>query len=75
MTSVEIADMIAETKAYSLMKGYRGDNPVDILAVSEAIRRLAVLVTDFPEITEIDINPVFAYEDGIAALDVKITLS
>lgn len=75
LSSVEIADMIAETKAYSLMKGYRGDNPVDILAVSEAIRRLAVLATDFPEITEIDINPVFAYEDGIAALDVKITLS
>lgn len=75
LTSAEIADMIAETKAYSLMKGYRGDNPVDILAVSEAIRRLAVLATDFPEITEIDINPVFAYEDGIAALDVKITLS
>jgi acetyltransferase len=75
LTSVEIADMIAETKAYSLMKGFRGDKPVDIIAVSEAIRRLAVLATDFPEITEIDINPVFAYEDGIAALDVKITLS
>jgi acetyltransferase len=75
LTGAEIAEMIAETKAYSLMKGYRGDNPVDILAVSEAIRRLAVLATDFPEITEIDINPVFAYEDGIAALDVKITLS
>lgn len=75
LTGAEIAEMIAETKAYSLMKGYRGENPVDILAVSEAIRRLAVLATDFPEITEIDINPVFAYEDGIAALDVKITLS
>lgn len=75
LTGNEIAEMIAETKAYSLMKGYRGDNPVDILAVSEAIRRLAVLATDFPEITEIDINPVFAYEDGITALDVKITLS
>ncbi|MFX4262372.1 acetate--CoA ligase alpha subunit [Pelotomaculum propionicicum] len=75
LTSAEITEMIAETKAYSLMKGYRGDSPVDILAVSEAIRRLAVLATDFPEITEIDINPVFAYEDGIAALDVKITLS
>ena len=75
LTSVEISDMIAETKAYSLMKGYRGEKPVDILAVSEVIRRLAVLATDFPEITEVDINPVFAYEEGTAALDVKITLS
>jgi acetyltransferase len=75
LTSMEISDMIAETKAYSLMKGYRGEKPVDILAVSEVIRRLALLATDFPEITEVDINPVFAYEDGIAALDIKITLS
>jgi acetyltransferase len=75
LTSVEISDMIAETKAYSLMKGYRGEKPVDILAVSEVIRHLAVLATDFPEITEVDINPVFAYEEGTAALDVKITLS
>ncbi len=75
LTSVEVSDMIAETKAYSLMKGYRGEKPVDILAVSEVIRHLAVLATDFPEITEVDINPVFAYEEGTAALDVKITLS
>jgi acetyltransferase len=75
LTSAEISDMIAETKAYSLMKGYRGEKPVDILAVSEVIRHLAALATDFPEITEVDINPVFAYEEGTAALDVKITLS
>jgi acetyltransferase len=75
LTNMEISDMIAETKAYSLMKGYRGEKPVDILAVSEVVRRLAVLATDFPEITEVDINPIFAYEKGVAALDVKITLS
>jgi acetyltransferase len=75
LTGEEISDMIAETKAYSLLKGYRGEKPADIPAVSEAIRRLAILATDFPEITEIDINPVFAYGDGIAALDIKITLS
>ena len=67
--------MIAETKAYTMMKGYRGAKPVDIDAVSEVIRRVAMLAVDFPEITEIDVNPVFAYERGVAALDVKITLS
>lgn len=75
LTDEEISDMIAETKAYSLLKGYRGEKPVDIPAVSEVIRRLAILANDFPEITEIDINPLFAYEEGIAALDIKITLS
>ncbi|TEB06351.1 acetate--CoA ligase alpha subunit [Pelotomaculum propionicicum] len=71
----EISEMIAETKAYTMMKGYRGDKPVDIDAVSEVIRRVAMLAVDFPEIMEIDVNPVFAYEKGVAALDVKITLS
>ncbi|BAF58671.1 MAG: CoA-binding protein [Pelotomaculum sp.] len=75
LTGAEIAEMIAETKAYTLIKGYRGENPVDLGAVSEVIRRTAMLAVDFPEIMEIDINPVFAYEHGVAALDVKITLS
>lgn len=75
ISSSEISEMIAETKAYKLMKGYRGEKPVDIDAVSEVIRRVAMLAVDFPEIMEIDINPVFAYEQGVAALDVKITLS
>ncbi len=75
LTSADIAEMISETKAYLLLKGYRGEKPVDIAAVSEVIQRVAILARDFPEITEIDINPVFAYEKGVAALDVKITLS
>jgi len=75
ISSGEITEMIAETKAYKLMKGYRGEEPVDIGAVSETIRRVALLAVDFPEIMEIDINPVLAYQRGVAALDVKITLS
>lgn len=75
LTGADITEMISETKAYVLLKGYRGERPVDIAAVSEVIRRVAILARDFPEITEIDINPVFAYEKGVAALDVKITLS
>jgi len=75
LTNSEIKEMIAETKAYSLMKGFRGEKPVDIDAASEVIKRVAMLAVDYPEIMEIDINPIFAYEHGVAALDVKITLS
>ena len=71
----EIEKMIAETKAYTLLRGYRGEKPADINAVIDAIGRVARLVTDFPEITEMDINPAFAYSQGISALDVKITVS
>jgi acetyltransferase len=75
LTEREIENMLRETKAYTLLRGYRGEKPRDIAALVDVIRRVAALVNDFPEITEMDINPVFAYEDGISALDIKITIS
>lgn len=70
----EIRAMIQETKAYTLLRGYRGENPLDIEALVNVIGRVGRLVTDFPEIVEMDINPIFAYQQGVAALDVKITI-
>jgi acyl-CoA synthetase (NDP forming) len=67
--------MLAETKAYSLLRGYRGSKPVDMDALIDTISRVARLCIDFPQISEMDINPIFAYERGASAIDVKITLS
>ncbi|MFX4261703.1 acetate--CoA ligase alpha subunit [Pelotomaculum propionicicum] len=75
LTESEINSMIAETKAYTLLRGYRGEKPADIESVLKIIGRVAKLAGDFPEINEIDINPVFAYNQGASALDVKITIS
>jgi len=76
MLSVEeIREMVEKTKAYVLLRGFRGDKPKDIDAVVDTVARVARLVTDFEEIAEMDINPLFAYERGVAALDVKITIS
>jgi len=75
LTEEEIKAMLAETKAYTLLRGYRGEAPRDMAAVVDVIRRTARLVSDFPEITEMDINPVFAYDKGLSALDIKITIS
>ena len=47
---------------------------LDIDAVKEAIKRVARLTLDFPEISELDINPIFVYENGSSALDIKIKL-
>jgi acetyltransferase len=71
----EIERMIAETKAYTLLRGYRGEKPRDLDALVDAVGRVARLVLDFPEITELDVNPVFAYAEGLSAVDVKITIS
>jgi len=75
LTEKEIEGMIGETKAYTLLRGYRGDKPADIKAITNLINRVARLTIEFPEITEMDINPVFAYPDGASALDIKITIS
>lgn len=70
----EVSDMIKETRAYTILKGFRGAAPDDIPALEEAIARVAQLCRDFPEISELDINPVFAYPNGLSALDVKVKL-
>ncbi len=80
LTRHEIESMISETKAYALLRGFRGSKPADLGAVAEALVRVAQMARDFPEITDIDINPLFAYAKGeqpggITALDVKITIS
>lgn len=69
--------MVSETKAYAMLKGIRGERPSDIPSVINVVLRIGHLVTDFPEIVEIDINPLFVYEEGkgCLALDVKMVLS
>ncbi|MFZ5590658.1 MAG: acetate--CoA ligase alpha subunit [Bacillota bacterium] len=75
LTRAEIEEMLSETKAYTLLRGYRGEKPADIKTIVDMIARTACLVSDFGEISEIDINPVFAYPTGARALDVKITIA
>ena len=75
LTMPEIRAMLEETKAFTLLRGYRGDHPADLEAVMDVVARVARLVLDFPQIEELDINPAFAYPRGISALDIKITVS
>jgi acetyltransferase len=69
--------MVQETKAYTLLRGIRGERPSDVGAVVETILRVGQLAMDFPQIVEMDINPVIVYEEGngCIALDVKIILT
>jgi acyl-CoA synthetase (NDP forming) len=75
LSKLETEKMLEETKAYTLLKGYRGEKPGDLSSLTEAVGRISQLVVDFPEIIEIDVNPVFVYQKGTSALDVKITIS
>ncbi len=76
ITKDEALQMLSSTKSYELLRGVRGQASVDIGAIATAIQRISQLVTDFPEIKEMDINPFIvgrAGTDSIAA-DARITL-
>jgi acetyltransferase len=76
ITRREAWEMIEELRGYKILKGTRGDRPSDIEAVVEALLRTSHLLQDFPEIEELDINPlrVFHEEEGCLALDARIVL-
>lgn len=74
LTQGEGVEMIRETKAYTLLRGIRGEKSSDIDSVVDTLLKVSQMVTDFPEINEMDINPLFVYEKGCMALDVKITI-
>jgi len=72
----EAAEMIREIRSYPLLEGVRGEPPADHAALVDALCRVSQLVTDFPEIVELDINPLVVYEEGrgAVALDMRLVL-
>jgi len=74
-TKQDAKNMIEGTKIYSLLQGVRGEPPSDIDAIINVLLRLSQLVNDFPEIVELDINPLLAFIRGYSAVDIKITIT
>jgi len=74
LTRSDAYAMIEKTRAGKLLTGYRGQNPADIDAVVDTILRLSQLSVDFPEIEEIEINPLTVFEKGCMALDGRVIL-
>jgi len=72
----EAREMVRGIKGYPLLEGTRGEEGVDLEALEELLIRLSRLGADFPEITELDLNPVFAYSagKGVAAVDARLKL-
>ncbi|MCH8091454.1 MAG: acetate--CoA ligase family protein [Proteobacteria bacterium] len=66
--------MIEGIRAAEILRGVRGAKPVDREALVSIIISVSQLVDDFPEISEIDLNPVFARADGATAVDVRMVV-
>jgi len=76
LTFNEAELMIKEIRSYPILKGVRGEEPSDLIAVRESLLRLSQLVTDFSEILEIDINPLMVLPAGKGAvvIDSRLTI-
>jgi acyl-CoA synthetase (NDP forming) len=69
-------EMIEEIKTIKLLKGTRGEAPSDVGSIIDVLLRMSQLVTDFPEIMEMDINPLFVKKQGEGSIagDARIRL-
>jgi acyl-CoA synthetase (NDP forming) len=72
----EALEMIKETAAGKLLTGFRGAAKADLEAVVDVICRVGQMALDFPEIQEMEVNPLLVFEEGkgCLALDGRILL-
>ena len=74
VTREDALSMLDGIQAADMLKGVRGGKPVDRAALADLIVNVSRLVDEVPEIVELDLNPVFAREDGAIAADVRVVL-
>ncbi len=74
ITEEDAKEMISEVKAYPILRGYRGQPPLDINMIVKILLNTSRLVMDHQEIKELDLNPVMVYEKGAKTVDARIIL-
>jgi acetate---CoA ligase (ADP-forming) len=72
LTRADAFEMLAEIKGAPLLKGFRGQKQVDENALVDGLLRLASIAEANEDIVEIDLNPVFAYPEGMVVVDARI---
>jgi hypothetical protein len=64
--------MVDGIRAAAILRGIRGRPSADRPALAAVLRRLSQLAADFPEIEEMDVNPLIAFESGAVAVDARV---
>src|SRR6187399_2836157 len=73
-TKDDALSMLDGIQAHEMLKGVRGSDPANRDAIADIIVNVSKLITDFPEISELDLNPVFATKKDAIAADVRIVV-
>ncbi len=74
LTDVDAKELVHEGKAGRLVAGFRGAPAADSAALVDLLHRLSLLAADFPEVAELDLNPVIALPSGCIAVDARVRL-
>ncbi|MFX0041296.1 MAG: acetate--CoA ligase family protein [Candidatus Hodarchaeota archaeon] len=74
ITEYDANEMIHEIKGFPILDGYRGKPKADINAIVNTLLKISELVIKHEEINEMDLNPVFIYENGLICVDARIIL-
>jgi acetyltransferase len=70
----EADELVRAIQGFEVLSGARGAEPIDLPAVTDMLVRVSLLAADFPEIVEMDLNPIFAYPEGRAPVAVDVRL-
>jgi acyl-CoA synthetase (NDP forming) len=70
----DATEMVKEIKGYPLLEGYRGQEAVDIAYLEGLLLKVSDFVEQNPEVSELDLNPIFAYSHGAVAVDARVIL-
>jgi acetyltransferase len=65
-------DLVSRTRVFNLLRGFRDRPPANLDAICLSLMQVSQLIIDFPEIVELDINPLFADAEGVLALDARM---
>ncbi len=75
LSDLDAEEMIRSLRSYPLLTGYRNSPPLDVAAFADLLLRVSAMVEDLPEIVELDCNPVFVRQRGVAVVDVRVRVA
>jgi len=75
LTVGDAQEMVREIKTFPLLRGVRGQKPAALGAIEDILLTVSQIAVDFPEIAEVELNPILVNEEGAVVADVKIAIA
>lgn len=74
LTLQDVQDIVREIKSFPLLRGVRGEEPVNLAAIEDILLSMSQMATDFPDIREAELNPVLVDTEGALVTDLRLTV-